>query len=541
MKVFSRMTKYLVVVIAMFIALGLFSKASIYTATASQGVLRSISILSSQVNITSTCSPGQALIVQAQYVDGTTEIITSYVSFTSSNANVASVTNGVVVSGGTVGTAVITASYQGMQSYAVVTVLATQKVLQSISFSPSTVNISGMNTSGQVLTVQAQYSDGTTGIITSGVNFTSSNASVAYVTNGTVFSGGTTGTAVITGSYQGMQGFATVNVSNSYSTTPNSPTASVPSGVLSQSANVMLMADSGSVIRYTIDNSEPNAYSMIYTTPILVSGTMTIKAKAFIGSMSSPTFTAVYVVDQSNNIGDMLSRAKALYNSKKYDDAIALLNNLLIISKDNQDAVILLADCYIQKSDLNNAKSRLIQFINVYEYPRVINKYAQVCIELGQYEEARQKLTNILPRYENEIYLYSTLVRAYENLGVTGIRVLAHGTEIDFSNYDNVNPMLSSGRTIIPIRALSESLGATVSWVSDSTAIIQLGDKKIEVTKDSKNAKINGVNYVMDTPALIVRDRLMVPLRFISENFGYQVNWYSIESMVNIISITNNN
>jgi len=87
--------------------------------------------------------------------------------------------------------------------------------------------------------------------------------------------------------------------------------------------------------------------------------------------------------------------------------------------------------------------------------------------------------------------------------------------------------------TLVPIRFISEHYGAQVEWEQKTkTATITLKDKEIKLIINSKDVYINGEKRTMEdetTPKLITfsdkDSRTMVPLRFISETFGYEVGW----------------
>lgn len=320
---------------------------------------------------------------------------------------------------------------------------------------------------------------------------------------------------------------------------PSTPTVNISSGVYYQMQWISLTAEQGAIIRYTLDGTEPNEYSLIYSNSFIIYNTTTIKAKAYKNGYSSQTFEGVYVIANNQNSTDLLTRARNAYNQGRYSESIELLNILLNSDNRNEPALMLLIDSYIANGDLYGAKIRFRQIVVIYEYPRVVNKYAELCIDRSDSSEAKEVIEEILPKYPNEIYLYRTLARAYGKLYTTGIKVFVYGREVDFTRYDYICPVISDGRTLIPIRALSETMGARVDWnFRLGKANIYLDNKVIEIVNKSIIAKVDGVTFQLDVPARIMGERLMVPLRFISENFGKEVNWFKIGEDASIISVT---
>jgi hypothetical protein len=94
----------------------------------------------------------------------------------------------------------------------------------------------------------------------------------------------------------------------------------------------------------------------------------------------------------------------------------------------------------------------------------------------------------------------------------------------------------TTGRTYVPIRAITESFGANVTWNSKTQAvIIELDSTKIELQIGSNTAKVNGKNLSLEAPPTIVENRTFVPLRFISESLGAAVQWFPEDRMIKIV------
>lgn len=78
----------------------------------------------------------------------------------------------------------------------------------------------------------------------------------------------------------------------------------------------------------------------------------------------------------------------------------------------------------------------------------------------------------------------------------------------------DVPPQLVSGRTLVPMRAIFEYLGAEVTWDNDTrTATGTLNDTVVTIQIDNTTAYVNGVPYTLDVPAQIIGNRTMVPAR----------------------------
>ena len=97
-----------------------------------------------------------------------------------------------------------------------------------------------------------------------------------------------------------------------------------------------------------------------------------------------------------------------------------------------------------------------------------------------------------------------------------------------YIEFDDAQPFIDeNGRTQIPVRALSESLGYAVSWDEDSqTVSVSAYGKLITLVIGSSAVTINGMPYTADTVPRIVNDHTYVPLRIIGELLGYNVLFY---------------
>lgn len=91
---------------------------------------------------------------------------------------------------------------------------------------------------------------------------------------------------------------------------------------------------------------------------------------------------------------------------------------------------------------------------------------------------------------------------------------------------NDVAPIIVKDRTMLPARFVAENLGAKVEWnAAKRQATITGNGVTIVLTIDSTTATVNGKAVTLDSPAFIQNDRTYTPVRFIAEALGAQVEW----------------
>ena len=87
-------------------------------------------------------------------------------------------------------------------------------------------------------------------------------------------------------------------------------------------------------------------------------------------------------------------------------------------------------------------------------------------------------------------------------------------------------PIIQNYRTLVPMRYIFEKFGMTVDWNNDNdTAVATDGKTSIAFNIGSNTAVINGKEFETDVSPILLNDRTLIPLRFLSENLGYKVGW----------------
>ena len=106
---------------------------------------------------------------------------------------------------------------------------------------------------------------------------------------------------------------------------------------------------------------------------------------------------------------------------------------------------------------------------------------------------------------------------------------------------DGTAPTIVNDRTLVPVRAIIESMGGSVNWDSDtSTAMLEYNNDIITLTIGSETAYFNDNANTLDTAPQIINDRIMLPIRFIAESFKFDVEWEQGTQTITIKSNTLN-
>jgi hypothetical protein len=79
---------------------------------------------------------------------------------------------------------------------------------------------------------------------------------------------------------------------------------------------------------------------------------------------------------------------------------------------------------------------------------------------------------------------------------------------------------------MVPVRAIIEAIGAQVDWDEAKRQVtIRNGESVVKLWIDNPEIDVNGEKHTMDTQPVIKDDRTMVPLRFVGEYLGMNVDW----------------
>jgi hypothetical protein len=103
------------------------------------------------------------------------------------------------------------------------------------------------------------------------------------------------------------------------------------------------------------------------------------------------------------------------------------------------------------------------------------------------------------------------------------ISVTIEGEPVAFADQ---TPIVVDGRTLVPVRGVFEHLGFSVDWDAEARAAILSDDFfEIIIPLDSDTFTTNGARHTLEVPAQSIGGRTMLPIRAVLETVGFFVDW----------------
>ena len=96
-------------------------------------------------------------------------------------------------------------------------------------------------------------------------------------------------------------------------------------------------------------------------------------------------------------------------------------------------------------------------------------------------------------------------------------------------------PVVESGRTLVPIRAIIEALGGSVGWNDEKQEVtLTYNSDVIKLVINSDKAYFNNEESTLDVAPTTINERTMLPIRYVAESFNFDVQWDGETSTVTI-------
>lgn len=120
------------------------------------------------------------------------------------------------------------------------------------------------------------------------------------------------------------------------------------------------------------------------------------------------------------------------------------------------------------------------------------------------------------------LLLAGTMTPVLPALAQSAVRVFVDGDRVAFDQ----PPLTLGGRVLVPLRGVFERMGATVDWEPATRTVLAVrGNTVIELVIGRRAVQVNNRVVALDVPAMIAGGRTLVPLRFVSEALGATVEW----------------
>ena len=235
------------------------------------------------------------------------------------------------------------------------------------------------------------------------------------------------------------------------------------------------------------------------------------------------------VLDSKNNEGYVANTLVTTMNSSNSTESVITITNMPVPTSNGSDPEF----GYIRSSEVVNVRNGPGTSYDIIGQLKPDTNYAL----LGEAEEwCRIRFDGDQNAYVAGYVVQKTIIpptnatatpESPTNTTVTpelatDIRVQLNGQTMSFE----VPPIIENGRTLVPLRAIFEALGATVEWNGDTrTVTATQGNMVIILPIGSLTPTVNGVDYPLDVAATIVNGRTLAPLRFVGETLGATVDW----------------
>ena len=273
--------------------------------------------------------------------------------------------------------------------------------------------------------------------------------------------------------------------------------------------------------------------SLVVASVLIVSSPLTGNAKSNNGKGN----------DKGNNVKEKIKQEKLIEDKQEQKKEKNINNNNEW--KEAKDKLQLIKDeVEQQKDELESQKDELEKQYEEAKASENNELTEQLKAQIQEIETKRIELKNEMKSTQIQIkeviknrYSLEELEKLQEVAKELEAATNQEGEEIVLIPVENINvknkdikfdtpPVIKQGRTLIPVRAITQGFGATLEWNQEDQKItIVKDDIEIILQIDSNIAIVNGEEVEIDAPSSIYSNRTYVPLRFISETFGLDVEY----------------
>ncbi|MBP1966873.1 copper amine oxidase N-terminal domain-containing protein [Paenibacillus aceris] len=210
------------------------------------------------------------------------------------------------------------------------------------------------------------------------------------------------------------------------------------------------------------------------------------------------------------------------YGNQGHNGYKGLLNAINNVKDKPAGAVI--ADLLLTKYETQLTAEMKAELEAIKEKDAALSEFADLLDRTGSVTDAVYVQKEAIIANVTNLDSYKKLGKLYDKLGKKGVKLYVNGEEPTFE----VAPFIREGNTLVPFRAISEALKATVTWNEEERSVtVTRGGITVKLFIDSKTATVNGNEVTLEVPAAIENGSTVVPVRFVSEALKAAVKWES--------------
>jgi hypothetical protein len=210
------------------------------------------------------------------------------------------------------------------------------------------------------------------------------------------------------------------------------------------------------------------------------------------------------------------------YGNQGHNGYKGLLNAINNVK--DKPAGVIIAELLLTKYETQLTAEMKAELEAIKEKDAALSAFADMLDRNGSVTDAVYVQKEAIIANVTNLNSYKKLGKLYDQLGKKGVKLYVNGVEPTFE----VAPFIREGNTLVPFRAISEALKATVTWNAEERSVTVTRDGiTVKLFIDSKTATVNGNEVTLEIPAAIENGSTVVPVRFVSEALKAAVKWES--------------
>ncbi|UQZ34899.1 copper amine oxidase [Paenibacillus sp. PK3_47] len=224
--------------------------------------------------------------------------------------------------------------------------------------------------------------------------------------------------------------------------------------------------------------------------------------------------------DKDNGKNTVTTATYATYGNNGHNGYKGLFRAIENVKDKPAGAVI--AELLLTKYNTELSAEAKAELEAIVEKDAALTALAAILNQKGSVTDAVYVQKEAILADVKNIESYKKLGKLYDQVNKKGIKLYVNGEETN----TGVPPILTSGSTLVPFKAIAEALEAAVVWNAQERSVtVTRGDITVKLFIDKKTAYVNGKATTLQAAPAIVKGSTVVPARFVSEALKATVKW----------------